>query len=74
MRKIFAFLAGVAFGGLVGGTLAILMAPYKGEDLRNKAQGRFMEIRSQVLEAGAARRAELEQQLQTLRSPRRPPA
>lgn len=74
MRKLIAFLAGSALGGLVGATLALLIAPYTGEELRSKAQNRFQEIRSQVVEAGAARRAELEQQLQALRSPRRPSA
>lgn len=74
MRKLIAFLVGAALGSLVGTTLALLMAPYSGTELRNKAQNRYQEIRSQVVEAGAARRAELEQQLQALRSPRRPAA
>ena len=74
MRKFIAFLAGAALGGLVGATLAVLMAPYSGEELRSKAQDRFVEIRSQVTEAAASRRAELEQQLQALRSPNRPTA
>ena len=74
MRKLIAFLAGAALGGLVGATLAVLMAPYSGEELRNRAQSRFVEIRFQVTEAAAARRAELEQQLQALRSPNRPTA
>jgi gas vesicle protein len=72
MRKFVAFLAGAALGGLVGATLAVLMAPYSGEELRGKAQDRYLEIRSQVTEAAAARRAELEQQLQALRTPSRP--
>jgi gas vesicle protein len=74
MRKLIAFLVGAALGSLVGTTLALLMAQYSGTELRNKAQNRYQEIRSQVVEAGAARRAELEQQLQALRSPRRPAA
>ena len=72
MRKSIAFLVGAVLGGLVGATLAVLVAPYSGEELRDKAQGRYLEIRSQVSEAAAARRAELEQQLQSLRSPRPP--
>jgi gas vesicle protein len=74
MRKFIVFLAGAALGGLVGATLAVLMAPYSGEELRSKAQDRFAVIRSQVTEAAAARRAELEQQLQALRSPNPPTA
>jgi len=74
MRKLIAFLVGAALGSLLGTTLALLMAQYSGTELRNKAQNRYQEIRSQVVEAGAARRAELEQQLQALRSPRRPAA
>jgi gas vesicle protein len=72
VNKLIAFLAGAALGGLVGATLAVLMAPYSGEELRGRAQGRYLEIRSQVTEAAAARRAELEQQLQALRAPKGP--
>jgi gas vesicle protein len=74
MQKLIAFLAGAALGGLVGATLAVLLAPYSGEELRGKAQDRYLDIRSQVTEAAAARRAELEQQLQALRSSSRPEA
>jgi gas vesicle protein len=72
MHKWIAFLGGAVLGGLVGATIAVLVAPYSGEELRNKAQSRYLEVRSQVTEAAAARRAELEQQLQALRSPRPP--
>jgi gas vesicle protein len=72
MRKLIAFIAGAALGSLVGTTLALLMAPSTGADLRTKAQNRYQEIRSEIIDASAARRAELEGQLQALRSPRKP--
>ena len=74
MQKLIAFLGGAALGALVGATLAVLLAPYSGEELRGRAQDRYLEIKSQVTDAAAARRAELEQQLQALRSSNRPEA
>jgi gas vesicle protein len=72
MRKLIAFLAGTALGSLMGVALAMLFAPSSGEELRLKAQTRYQEIRTEITEAGAARRAELEQNLQALRSPNKP--
>jgi gas vesicle protein len=71
MRNLIAFIAGAALGSLVGSILALLMAPESGVELRSKTQARYQEIRSQIIDASAARRAELEQQLQALRSPRK---
>lgn len=71
MRNLIAFIAGAALGSLVGSTLALLMAPASGAELRTKVQARYQEIRSEIVDASAARRAELEQQLQALRSPRK---
>ena len=33
MRRMFGFLIGIAVGGLVGSTIALLMAPEAGDDL-----------------------------------------
>lgn len=71
MRNLIAFITGAALGSLVGSALALLMAPASGAELRTKVQTRYQEIRSEIVDASAARRAELEQQLKALRSPRK---
>jgi len=60
-------------GGLVGATLAVLLAPMSGQDLRAEMRGRGQRLQAQLKAAMAERRAELERQLAELRAPR-PPA
>ncbi len=72
MKKAFGFLAGAMIGGLIGASLALLLAPNSGEDLRQRMQGEVDRIRSEVSKAASERRAELEQQLAALRAPQRP--
>ena len=72
MRKFFVFLSGAMLGGLVGATVALLLAPSSGEDARLAMRGRYQKIQDEVRHAAAARRAELEQQLAELRKPRLP--
>lgn len=71
MRKFLSFLVGTILGGLVGATAAILLAPVSGGDLRGQLRDRALKIQEEVRAAAAARRAELEQQLATLRAPRK---
>jgi gas vesicle protein len=73
MRRITSFLVGAVMGGLVGTTLAMLLAPYSGKEMRAQMQARAQQLRDDLNAAAAARRAELEQQLAVLRSPRVPP-
>ncbi len=40
MRRITSFLVGAVMGGLVGTTLAMLLAPYSGKELRAQMQAR----------------------------------
>jgi gas vesicle protein len=70
MRKFLSFMVGAILGGLVGGIAAILLAPVSGSDLRDQVRERAMKIQDEVKAAAAARRAELEEQLATLRAPR----
>lgn len=70
MQKFISFLTGVVIGALVGATLAILFAPSSGEELRLEMRGRAQQLQAEVKEAADSRRAELEQQLNTLRAPR----
>jgi gas vesicle protein len=72
MKRMMSFLIGAALGGLAGATLAILLAPYSGDDLRNQVQARVDRIRQEMENAANTRRAELEAQLQSLRSPAPP--
>jgi gas vesicle protein len=69
MRRLFSFLLGTASGALVGATLAILLTPASGEDLRSELRNRVTSFRDELKEAAQQRRAELERQLETLRHP-----
>lgn len=69
MNRFLSFFVGVMLGSLVGGTIAILLAPVSGEQLRVQMRDRAMTLQDEVKKAAAARRAELEQQLAAMRSP-----
>jgi len=71
MRKFASFLAGALMGSLVGSTIALLLAPSSGEEIRVQLQERLRSIQLEVQEAAATRRGELEEQLQILRTPRK---
>lgn len=70
MRKMFSFIFGAALGGLIGATVALLMAPYSGDDLRGELRARTAGFQANLQEAMASRRSELEYQLAQLRKPR----
>ena len=72
MRRFMAFMVGAIMGGLVGATLAILLAPSSGTELRTQMQERAEGLREEILAAAAERRAELEEQLADLRAPQKP--
>ncbi len=74
MKKVLSFLVGVMMGGLVGATLAVLLAPMSGKDLQGDMRARGQRLQKELSAAMAARRAELERQLAALRSPRPPEA
>ena len=67
MRKFFSFLAGSISGALVGGVVALLMAPSSGDDLRDGAQSRLDGFMNEIRRAAAERRAELEAELEALK-------
>lgn len=69
--RLSSFISGVLTGSLVGATLAILMAPKSGDDLRSQIRGRLGQIQSDVASAAAERRIVLEQELERLRSPKK---
>jgi gas vesicle protein len=71
MNRVINFLSGAVLGALVGVTLALLMTPESGEDLRIKMQEQAQKIQGEVKAATEARRTELVEQLATLRKPQK---
>ena len=69
MKKFFGFLSGAVMGGLVGATLALLLAPSSGEKLRGQLQDRFGAIQDEIKRAMDDKRLELEGKLEELRQP-----
>lgn len=69
MNRFISFMSGAVMGALVGATLALLFTPAAGEELRAKMQEQALRIQEEVKTATETRRAELEEQLATLRKP-----
>ena len=70
MRRMFGFLIGLLVGGLVGSMIALLMAPESGQELRNVLRQRGQAFVNQARSAAESRRFELQDRLESLRSPR----
>lgn len=67
MRRFMNFVAGAFCGALVGSVVALLLAPYAGDELRQQVAGRFETLQQDMNEAYRARRAQLEAELEALR-------
>ena len=70
MRRFFGFLIGVVVGSLVGSTIALLLAPDTGEELRSQIRERGGNFLAEVQHAADTRRIELRERLEELRSSR----
>jgi len=70
MRRMFGFLMGIVVGGLVGSTIALLMAPESGENLRNQLRSRGEGFFDEIRHAADERKIELRQKLDSMRAPR----
>jgi gas vesicle protein len=70
MRSTLGFLIGVVVGGLVGSTIALLLAPEPGERLRSELRTRGENFFNEVRHAADERRIELRQRLEYMREPR----
>ena len=70
MKKLMQFLGGFSLGALVGASIAVLLAPMSGNEIRNQMRVEFERVQAEVKKAAIDRRAELEDQLTTLRAPR----
>jgi gas vesicle protein len=69
MRRFFNFVTGATLGALVGASLALLLAPYSGQQLRDKAQERWSNLLAEVRAAYEAQVAQLEAELESMRHP-----
>ena len=70
MRKAFGFLIGVFIGALVGSTIALLLAPGSGDELRAELRERGQNFVGEIRYAADSRRIELKERLDTLRAHR----
>lgn len=70
MRRFMMILAGAACGAMVGAVAALLLAPTSGDELRQRLNQRVTGFSEDVREAYTTRRAQLEAELEALRSPR----
>lgn len=70
MRRMFGFLIGIVVGGLVGSTIALLLAPDSGEELRGQLRSRGENFFSDVRQAADERKIELRQKLDEMRAPK----
>ena len=71
MGKILNFIFGLLVGGLVGATVALLLAPTSGKEIRAQLQEQTIRLKDEVKSVAEARRAELERELSALRAPHR---
>ena len=70
MKRMFGFLIGILVGSLVGSTIALLLAPESGEELRSQLRERGQDFIGEVRQAADARRIELKDRLEPMRTPR----
>ncbi len=69
MRKVFSFIIGVVTGGIIGAVIALIFAPSKGVELREKLRDYTLELADEVKQATISKKAELESRLAKLRKP-----
>jgi len=71
MMGVMKFMQGFLLGALLGASLALLLTPASGEQLRQQMQDETRRIQSEVAKAANDRRHDLEQQLSALRAPQK---
>jgi gas vesicle protein len=69
MKKLINFIFGAIMGGLVGATVALLLAPSSGDDLRSEMRQRIGSFQKELGEAVSQRKVELETRLNEMRKP-----
>lgn len=68
------FFAGLLLGAVVGAAAVLLYTPASGKDLRYHARNYVSQVQQEMKAASDKRRAELEQELSSLRSSKTGPA
>ena len=67
MRKTIGFLVGLLSGAIVGAAIAILLAPQSGQEMQAQMRARVQGLIEEGKRAAAARRTELEAQLEAFK-------
>ena len=67
MQKALNLVLGMVLGGLVGSSLALLLTPMSGDELRMEMREYSRQVRDEVEQAATARRAQLERELANMR-------
>ena len=70
MQKAFGFFLGAFTGGLLGAAAVLILTPMSGEKVRGQIGSRFMNLQNEINAVKNQKRAELENQLQSLRAPK----
>ncbi len=69
MRRTMSFLIGATIGGVIGAAVALLFAPYSGQELRIQIGDRTQAFAADIRQAANTRRIELQERLEVLRTP-----
>ena len=69
MRKFFAFLAGLMSGAMVGGVVALLLAPMSGEAFKNELATRIEQLKAEMQTAAAEQETRLRAEFERLKQP-----
>ena len=69
MKQVVNFFTGMVLGGLAGAAAVMLFTPTSGENLRLRIQERSIQLKDEIKSVADARRAELERELNALRTP-----
>jgi len=67
MRGTISFILGIMFGGMIGAVAGLVLAPYAGEETRERIRANVEEVINEGRLAAESRRSELESQLEQLR-------
>ena len=67
MQKALNLVLGLVLGGLFGSTIAFLLTPMSGDELRMEVKEYSRQVKTEVEQAANARRVELERELANMR-------
>ncbi len=70
MRRTLSFFIGATIGSLIGATVALLLTPISGVELRAQISDRTQNFAADIRQAANTKRIELQERLETLRAPK----